>query len=94
MHSNVLISNFMSFGVVWRVAQILNKKVLNFWAVTTKTGSAFVVSACWMLTKSIFYAQQTKRSEKQCANFQIRLKWIFNTEFTTADFVIFKKNEK
>ena len=30
-----------------------------------------------MLTKSIFYAQQTKRSEKQCANFQIRLKWIF-----------------
>ena len=50
--------------VVWRVAQKLNKKDLNFWAGATKTRSASVAWAGCILSKSIFYAQQTKRSEK------------------------------
>ena len=31
--------------VVWRIAQILNKKDISFWAGATKTDSALVVSA-------------------------------------------------
>ena len=58
----------MSCGSLKEIAQKLNKKDLSFWADATKTGSALVASACCMLTKSIFQAQQTKRSEKQCTN--------------------------
>ena len=49
--------------VVWRIAQIRNKKDLCFWAGASKTGSALVASACWMLTKSIFYAANEKKGE-------------------------------
>ena len=61
----------MSFGVVWRVAQIINKKDLNFWAVATKTASALVALACCVVAKSIFYGQWMKRSEKHCTNSQL-----------------------
>ena len=54
MHSSVLISCHF---VVWTIAQILNKKDLNFWTGAKKTGSALVASACCMLPKSIFYTQ-------------------------------------
>ena len=54
--------------VVWRIAQILNKKDLSFWAGATKTGSALIAVAWYMLAKIIFYTQQTKISEKQCTN--------------------------
>ena len=87
MHSSVLISCHLV--VVWRIAQIHNKKNLSFWAGVAKTGSALIASACCMLAKSIFCTQQTKKSEKQCTNFQHNLKW-HNTEFTTAHFVILK----
>ena len=56
---------------VWGIAQILNKKDLCFWAGGTKTGSALVASAYCKLAKDIFYAQQTKRSEKQYTSFQL-----------------------
>ena len=39
MHSSVLISFLL---VVWRTAQIPNKKDLSYWAGVTKTGSALV----------------------------------------------------
>ena len=71
--------------VVWRIAQILNKKDLSFGAGPTKTGSALAVSVCCMLTKIIFYAQQTKRSGKQCTNFQLSWNdtqgWIYDCRF-------------
>ena len=73
MHSSVLISNFMSFGVVWRVAQILNKKDLNFRAGATKTGSALVASACCMLAKSIF--THSKRKEVRSSAHISNLSW-------------------
>ena len=60
MYSSVLISNFMSFGVVWGVAQILNKKDLNFWAGAAKTGSTIVASACCMFIKIIFMHRKPK----------------------------------
>ena len=51
MHSSVLISFLL---VVWRTAQIPNKKDLCYWAGVTKTGSALVDSTyykipedCW-----------------------------------------------
>ena len=50
--------------LVWRVAQILNKKDLSFQDGATKAGSALAASAYCMLAKSIFMHQQTKRSEK------------------------------
>ena len=59
MHSTVLI---LCYFPVWRIARILNKKDLRFWAGATKTSSALVASACCILAKSIFYAQQVKRS--------------------------------
>ena len=62
MHSSVLIFCHL---VVWRIAQIHNKKDLSFWAVATKTGSALVASTCFMFAKN-FYAKQIKQSEKQC----------------------------
>ena len=61
--------------VVWKIAHILNKKDLSFWVGGTKSGSATVASACCMLAKSIFCAQQSKRNENQSANFQLKLKW-------------------
>ena len=51
---------FMSFGVVWKVAQILNKKDIDFWASATESGSAFVASAYCMLAKSIFMHNKRK----------------------------------
>ena len=72
----------MSFGVIWRVAQIFNKKDLNFWAAAGKTGSPLVASVCLMLTKSIVTHSKRKevRSSAQISNFE--------TEFTNADYVI------
>ena len=78
MHSSVLISCHL-------VAQILNRKGLSFWADATKTGLAHVAWACYMLPKSIFYAQQMGKSEAQCTNFQLKLSdtqdWIYNSIF-------------
>ena len=54
--------------------QVLHKNDLNFWAGATKTGSALAASACCMIAKSIFYTQQTKRSEKQYTNVYLMLK--------------------
>ena len=51
------------------------KKNLNFWVSATKTGKALVAPACCMHVKSICYAQQMKRNEKQCTNYQLQLKW-------------------
>ena len=39
--------------VVSRIAQILNKKDLTFWAGATKTGLAIAASACCMLAKDM-----------------------------------------
>ena len=60
MHLSVLISGHL---VVWRIAQILNKKDLSFWAGATKIGIALAAPACCILAKIIFYAEQMK-SEK------------------------------
>ena len=73
MHSNVLISCHL---IVWRIPQILSKKDLSFWAGAIKTSSALVALACCILAKGIFYAQQTKRSEKQCTR-----DWIYVCRF-------------
>ena len=92
MYSSVLI---LCHLIVWKIAQIFYKKDLSFWAGAIKTGLALVALACCMLAKSIFYAKQIKRSEKQCTNFQLNSNNA-QTEFMTAGFLISKvvKNEK
>ena len=50
------------------VVSNLLQKDLSFWTGATESGSALVASACCLLAKSVFYAQQMKRSEKQCRN--------------------------
>ena len=76
--------------VVWRIAQILTKKDLSFLASSKKIGLALAVSACCMLAKNIFYAQQTKKSDKHFTNFHMT----HETEFTNAYFVILKVVKK
>ena len=71
MHARMLISCHL---VVSIMDQVLHKNDLNFWAGATKTGSALAASACCMIAKSIFYTQQTKRSEKQYTNVYLMLK--------------------
>ena len=92
MYSSVLI---LCNLIVWKIAQIFYKKDLSFWAGTINTGLALVALACCMVAKSIFYAKQIKRSEKQCTNFQLNSNNT-QTEFMTAGFLISKvvKNEK
>ena len=85
MNSSVLISNFMSFGVVWRVDQIHNKKDLNFRVGATKTGLAIVASACYMLAKSIVMHSKRKevRSSAQTSTLSWNKSrdWIYNCRF-------------
>ena len=57
----------MSFGVVWKVPEILTELVQQ------KLAQLVGLAGC-MFPKSNFYAQQTKRSEMQSTNFQLKLK--------------------
>ena len=75
----------MSFGVVWRVALILNKKDLNLWATDAKTGSTLVASACCMLTKRICTHRKRKevRSSAQICNYSWNESrdWLYDRRF-------------
>ena len=82
MYSSVLI---LCNLIVWKIAQIFYKKDLSFWAGAINTGLALVALACCMVAKSIFYAKQIKRSEKQCTNFQLNSNntdWIYDCRFS------------
>ena len=57
----------MSFGVVWKVPEILTELVQQ------KLAQLVGLAGC-MFPKSNSYAQQTKRSEMQSTNFQLKLK--------------------
>ena len=47
--------------VIWRIAQMLNKKDLSFWAGATKTASTLVASTCCMLTKCKHFFMHSKQ---------------------------------
>ena len=73
--------------VVWRIAEIFNKKDLSFWAGATKTGSALVTSVAPYSLKAFFRTANEKKWEV-VHNFSTSVEMTHKTEFTTADFVI------
>ena len=77
--------------VVWRMAQILNKKYLSFWADAIKNGSALVISACYMLAKTILFFHHTDKKQRVVLlTFLTKVDMKHKTEFTNTDFAVLK----
>ena len=71
--------------MIWRAAQVLNKKDLSFRAGATKTSSALVDSPWCMLGKSIFMHSKQKEVRSSAQIFNLSWSnsqdWIYNCRF-------------
>ena len=77
------------------MTQILNKKDPSFWADAIKTGSALVISACYMLAKSIsFFCTTEKKKRVALLKFLTKVDMKHETEFRNTDFVVLKPVKK